>query len=69
MGSPDIVFDERKQASVTEPESVSEGEVVIGDHGADSELKRTLSTRHLVMVSLGFVHATRVLRKSFVINL
>lgn len=50
------VFSNDKQPSIVGvSNSVHEGEVYTEDHGADSALKRNLATRHLIMVSIGFV--------------
>lgn len=39
---------------VLDTEKVGHGEVlVVDDHGADSELQRRLSTRHITMIALG----------------
>ncbi|CAJ2510488.1 Uu.00g132970.m01.CDS01 [Anthostomella pinea] len=43
-GSAEDVYE--KRGSMT-------GEIVSGDHGADTELRRLLSTRHLTMIALG----------------
>ncbi|RYP84209.1 hypothetical protein DL769_001232 [Monosporascus sp. CRB-8-3] len=44
---------EEPAAGVYEKRNSITGDVYVGDHGADTELKRLLSTRHVTMIALG----------------
>lgn len=51
MGSSDGYSAEKSAPSTTQQNDISLGEVM--DHGADSELQRRLSSRHVTMIALG----------------
>ena len=54
-GGEQYVQDTKESDSDQQPEkrhSIT-GDVFVNDHGADTELRRILSTRHLTMIALG----------------
>lgn len=60
MNSKDTTAQEHVQESKSSDEDLPQekrpsgtADVFVGDHGADTELRRILSTRHLTMIALG----------------